>query len=123
VFKVLIHLDVVEDLLFYHHPRHELIADGKAPWRKFHCILGNLMGMVSLLTLSPLQDSVALLTLHAVVGMMMMKMREVVLDVRVEVSSAGCLIGLIVVAIARVDLLIATGAMEGLRGKLLMPET
>jgi hypothetical protein len=35
VFKVLIHLDVVEDLLFYHHPREELIEDGKMPWRQF----------------------------------------------------------------------------------------
>jgi hypothetical protein len=34
-FKVLIHIDVVEDLLFYHYPREELIADGKVPWRGF----------------------------------------------------------------------------------------
>jgi hypothetical protein len=33
VFKLLIHVDVVEDLLFYHHPRAELITDGKVPWR------------------------------------------------------------------------------------------
>jgi hypothetical protein len=31
VFKVLIHVDAVEDLLFYHYPRDELIADGKIP--------------------------------------------------------------------------------------------
>lgn len=31
VFKVFIHIDVVEDLLFYHHPREELIAGGKVP--------------------------------------------------------------------------------------------
>jgi hypothetical protein len=35
VFKVLIHIDVVEDLLFYHYPREELLADGKVPWRDF----------------------------------------------------------------------------------------
>jgi hypothetical protein len=35
IFKILIHLDVVEDLLFYHHLRDELIADGKVPWREF----------------------------------------------------------------------------------------
>jgi hypothetical protein len=35
VFKILIHIDVVEDLLFYHYPRDELIVDGKVPWRDF----------------------------------------------------------------------------------------
>jgi hypothetical protein len=35
VFRVLIHIDVVEDLLFYHYPRDELLADGKVPWREF----------------------------------------------------------------------------------------
>jgi hypothetical protein len=35
VFKILIHLDVVEDLCFYHYLREELIADGKVPWRDF----------------------------------------------------------------------------------------
>jgi hypothetical protein len=34
-FKVLAHIDVVEDLLFYHYPHEELIADGKVPWRGF----------------------------------------------------------------------------------------
>jgi hypothetical protein len=31
VFRVLIHIDAVEDLLFYHYPREELITDGKIP--------------------------------------------------------------------------------------------
>jgi hypothetical protein len=35
VFRVFVHIDVVEDLLFYHFPREELIADGKVPWREF----------------------------------------------------------------------------------------
>jgi hypothetical protein len=35
VFQVLIHIDVVEDLLFYHYPREELIADGKVMWKEF----------------------------------------------------------------------------------------
>jgi hypothetical protein len=35
VFKVLIHIDAIEDLLFYHHPRDELIQEGKTPWRDF----------------------------------------------------------------------------------------
>jgi hypothetical protein len=35
VFKILIHIDVVEDLMFYHYPREELLADGKVPWRDF----------------------------------------------------------------------------------------
>jgi hypothetical protein len=35
VFKILIHLDVIEDLLFYHYPRDVLLADGKVSWRDF----------------------------------------------------------------------------------------
>ncbi|GJN32815.1 hypothetical protein PR202_gb21346 [Eleusine coracana subsp. coracana] len=35
VFKIFIHIDVVEDLMFYHFPREELLADGKVPWRDF----------------------------------------------------------------------------------------
>jgi hypothetical protein len=35
VFRILIHIDVVQDLLFYHYPREELIAYGKVPWRDF----------------------------------------------------------------------------------------
>jgi hypothetical protein len=34
-FEVLIHLDVVEYLMFYHYPRDELLVDGKTPWREF----------------------------------------------------------------------------------------
>jgi hypothetical protein len=46
VFKVLIHLDVVEDLLFYHHPREELVADGKVPWRELSWQSSKLEGEV-----------------------------------------------------------------------------
>jgi hypothetical protein len=35
VFRVLIQLVVVKDLMFYHHPQEELLADGKVPWRDF----------------------------------------------------------------------------------------
>jgi hypothetical protein len=35
VFKILIHIDAIEDLMFYHYPREELLADGKIPWRDF----------------------------------------------------------------------------------------
>jgi hypothetical protein len=35
VFKILVHTDAVEDLMFYHYPREELIVDGKIPWRDF----------------------------------------------------------------------------------------
>jgi hypothetical protein len=34
VFRIIIHLEV-EDLMFYHYPREELLADGKIPWREF----------------------------------------------------------------------------------------
>jgi hypothetical protein len=35
IFKILIHIDVVEDLSFYHFPREELLADDRVPWREF----------------------------------------------------------------------------------------
>jgi hypothetical protein len=35
VFRVLVHIDAVEDLMFYHFPREDLIADGKRPWTNF----------------------------------------------------------------------------------------
>jgi hypothetical protein len=35
IFKILIHIDVVEDLSFYHFPREELLADGKVSWWEF----------------------------------------------------------------------------------------
>jgi hypothetical protein len=40
VFKILIHIEVVEDLMFYHYPREELLADGKVSWREFVWHLG-----------------------------------------------------------------------------------
>jgi hypothetical protein len=42
VFKVLLHIEAVEDLMFYHYPRVELVADGKTPWRDFHWQHGRL---------------------------------------------------------------------------------
>jgi hypothetical protein len=44
VFRVIIHIDAIEDLLFYHYPREELIADSKAPWREFRWQFGRLDG-------------------------------------------------------------------------------
>jgi hypothetical protein len=44
VFHVLIHIDAVEDLLFYHHPREELVQDGKVPWREFMWQFGRVDG-------------------------------------------------------------------------------
>jgi hypothetical protein len=35
VFRILIHIDVVGDLMFYHYLRDELLADVKVPWRDF----------------------------------------------------------------------------------------
>lgn len=40
VFRVLIHLDVVEDLMFHHFPREDLLSDGCVPWREFHWQFG-----------------------------------------------------------------------------------
>jgi hypothetical protein len=39
IFKVLIHIDVVDDLAFYHYLREELLVDGKTPWREFECLV------------------------------------------------------------------------------------
>jgi hypothetical protein len=46
VFRVIIHIVVVEDLLFYHYPREELLADGKIPWREFSWQYGRLDGEI-----------------------------------------------------------------------------
>jgi hypothetical protein len=35
VFRVLVHIDAIEDLMFYHFPHEDLIADGKRPWTDF----------------------------------------------------------------------------------------
>ena len=40
VFRILVHIDFVEDLLFYHYPREELVVDGKVPWRDFNWQFG-----------------------------------------------------------------------------------
>jgi hypothetical protein len=44
VFKILVHIDAVEDLMFYHYPREELIADGKVPWHDFNWQFGRADG-------------------------------------------------------------------------------
>jgi hypothetical protein len=44
VFRVLIHIDVVEDMLFYDFPREELIAYEKIPWRDFRWQFGKADG-------------------------------------------------------------------------------
>jgi hypothetical protein len=57
VFKVLIHIDVVEDLYFYHYPRNERIADGKVPWREFSWQYGVPDGEAQDDDLSPLHSA------------------------------------------------------------------
>jgi hypothetical protein len=32
VFRILIHIDAIEDLMLYHFPREDLVAGGKIPW-------------------------------------------------------------------------------------------
>ncbi|KAK3158167.1 hypothetical protein QOZ80_2AG0133740 [Eleusine coracana subsp. coracana] len=44
VFKVFIHIDSVEDLLFYHYPREDLLAEGRVPWRDFQWQYGKADG-------------------------------------------------------------------------------
>jgi hypothetical protein len=35
-FRVLRHIDSIEDLSFYHHPAEQLLADGRVQFREFH---------------------------------------------------------------------------------------
>jgi hypothetical protein len=44
VFRVLIHINAIEDLLFYHPTREELIEDGKIPWWDFGWQYGRIDG-------------------------------------------------------------------------------
>jgi hypothetical protein len=54
VFRLLIHLEVVEDVMFYHHLWEELHADGKVPWRDFSWQLGKPNGKLDDEELPPL---------------------------------------------------------------------
>jgi hypothetical protein len=58
VFRILIRIEVVEDLLFYHYPREELLADGKVPWRDFRWQWGRADGELGESDLHPLPDYV-----------------------------------------------------------------
>jgi hypothetical protein len=53
VFKILIHIDAIEDLLFYHYPREELIVDGKILWMDFKWQFGRMDGDVNEEELQP----------------------------------------------------------------------
>jgi hypothetical protein len=55
---VLIHIDAVEDLLFYHHPREELFKDVKVPWKEFRWQYGRMDGELDEDELHPLQGIV-----------------------------------------------------------------
>lgn len=44
IFRVLIHIDLVEDLSFYHFPREELLSNGRVRWRDFRWHLGHADG-------------------------------------------------------------------------------
>jgi hypothetical protein len=57
VFQVLVHIDTVEDLLFYHHPREDLIKDGKVPWKEFAWRSGHANGDLEEDELHPLTRS------------------------------------------------------------------
>jgi hypothetical protein len=53
VFKILIHIDAIEDLMFYHYHREELIADGKISWRDFNWQFDRIDGDVNEEELQP----------------------------------------------------------------------
>jgi hypothetical protein len=44
IFKVLVHIEAVEDMLFYHYSREELVADGNIPWWEFKWQMGKMDG-------------------------------------------------------------------------------
>jgi hypothetical protein len=54
VFKILGHIDSVEDMMFYRYPRWELIDDGKVPWRDFNWQFGRPDGNLGEEELHPL---------------------------------------------------------------------
>lgn len=60
VFRVLIHIDKVEDLLFYHFLREELITDGRVQWRDFYWQHGWADGELDEDELHPPEDSCCL---------------------------------------------------------------
>jgi hypothetical protein len=55
VFKVLIHIDSVEDLLFYHHPPEQLNADGRVQLRELCWIPGRPNGELDDEIIQPLE--------------------------------------------------------------------
>lgn len=55
-FRVLIHIDAVEDLMLYHYPREELIQDDRVPWRDFHWQYGRADGDIDEEDLLPATD-------------------------------------------------------------------
>lgn len=57
VFRVFIHIDKVEDLLFYHYPWEELIADGRVQWRDFYWQHGQADGELDEEELHPPEDN------------------------------------------------------------------
>jgi hypothetical protein len=73
VFKILIHLDVMEDLMFYHYLREEPLADGKVPLREFPWQYGQPDGNDLSDYLHPLLDFAPHLRRAGGVVVMMMK--------------------------------------------------
>jgi hypothetical protein len=55
VFKILVHIDTVEDLLFYHHSPDQLRAEGRVQHREFHGLSGSPDGDLQEVVEPPIQ--------------------------------------------------------------------
>jgi hypothetical protein len=88
VFKILVHVDAVEDLMFYHYPKAELVEDGKRPWRDFKWKFGKADGDLDEDDLHPPPPLIVALVQSLLVGIpRMMKTKTLIRgDLRLEVS-------------------------------------
>lgn len=57
VFRILVHIDYVEDLHFYHYPANELRGEGKIPLREFRWQFGQMDGEQEERNLQPLEQN------------------------------------------------------------------
>jgi hypothetical protein len=90
VFRALLHIDAIEDLMFYHFPRDELLANGKV---NFHGRVARKMETLTKSSCTPLQDIVTKGLSHAAIREMMRTVTENIRSPEPEVSLAESPVG------------------------------
>jgi hypothetical protein len=75
VFRILIHIDAIEDLMLYHFPREDLVAGGKIPWWEFNWQFGRADRDLGEEVMHPLLDFVGRLG-HSSEGLIEMMMTK-----------------------------------------------